>query len=48
MDSTRGVWKISKPAVKGGEVSEQSPSLPATFAHGQEMTRKGENNTDLF
>lgn len=35
VDSTGGVRKILEPAVKGGEVSEQSLSLPATSVHGQ-------------
>lgn len=40
MDSTGGVWKILESAIKGGEVSEQSLSLPATSVHGQEVTGK--------
>lgn len=38
MDCTRGVWEISEPTVKGGEVSEQSPLLPASL----HMARKSQ------
>lgn len=48
VDRTRGVWEISQPAVKDGEVSEQSPSLPATSARGQEITRTRKTNPGLF
>lgn len=39
VDRARGVWEILQPAVKDGEVSERSPLLPVTSAHGQEITR---------
>jgi len=48
VDRTRGVWQISQPAVKDGEVSERSPSLPAISAHGQEITRTRKTNPGLF
>lgn len=47
VDCTRRIWEISQPEVKHGEVSEQSPSVPASSAHDQEITRMREKHSGL-